>query len=622
MLEEVAVSLRNQPLRRGLIAGFAVTLFGSFLALGCVQGPKGAFNRVWGPESYASKTSKALKGLGKKETAVDEQKEKLAEAKDGKAKPKKDSLAQASGTKEAAKKSGLSNTSKSKKSEIAENDRSRSFLSRLGRNKSTKIDDVEDPFLKDLQKDVAKDRKRTEIAANTRKPAPKGQPKPATAAPAKPGIAFAKGFDTQLSQLKADVAREKALAEVAKKKAEAEAAAMAAAKREVDALLTQARAADKHGEMAQAQKLAKTADELVTSRRIVFTAGEERPEDFLQKLRDKQVALAAQEHAKKLAELAKSAPALTDDDSIELKRAEDVHRSATKVATKTPAAESRTSVGRSNALRPSVGNRAPELPEEIELAERPAPQVQIKVQRVAVSQPLPRQIDNAVETRIVSPATAHVTVSQIPLTRHVAAAPLIHSGVKPQVRETALTRDMIFDSRVVDWRFPLESRKGPAVSDYREVQVSYEEPARGSRPSTGTQQARVTANSGQWRAATEGRVRTNRGTIVNAKGDFASARLSHDAEIESSRVQMSSHTAAGNQFIETAATTDAAPELLPTTGDENGAQAGIDPVTPTAPKTVAGASNGWSFVLGACFAGICALGLALGTRVRVEKPRS
>jgi hypothetical protein len=78
-------------------------------------------------------------------------------------------------------------------------------LSPFVKKRDPKASDVEDPFLKDLN--------RTELAANTRKPATKNVPK-GTAQ--KPGVAFAKGFDTQLTQIKKDVAREKSLAEALK----------------------------------------------------------------------------------------------------------------------------------------------------------------------------------------------------------------------------------------------------------------------------------------------------------------------------------------------------------------------------------------------------------------------
>ncbi|MGE3314610.1 MAG: hypothetical protein AB7O26_05790 [Planctomycetaceae bacterium] len=563
------MSLRNQPLRSGLAAGFAVTLFGSLLALGCVQGPKGAFNRVWGPESYAAKTTKAIKSFGKQETAVDE-KEQLASAKNSKKKTDKDALAKSSSS--SSTKTGASKrSSSSKEAEIAKSEKG-SILAPFSKKRNPKSPEIEDPFLKDLKK--------TEIAANTRKAPAKNTPNMQ-----KPGVAFAKGFDTQMAQIKSDVAREKTLAAALKKKTEAEAAAMAAARREVNELLTQARAADKRGDLAQAQKLAHSADELVASKQIILASGEERPEDFLQHIRERQV---VQENAKKAAAaLASAVSSGSDDDLLELRRPEEVRRDLAAAATRKPAAQPARPALKPTAERPAVA-------EEVELvAAAPAPQVQIKVQRVAVAPPLP-------------------------LPRRLAAVTPQRGG-KPVVRETEMTEEMIFDSHVVDWRFPLENRTSPAASDYKEVQVSYQEVAR-QRTSKG---ARVTANSARWRSANEGHVRSNRGSVVTADAANDAPRFSRDDlhETGSSRVQMSSHTDRGSRFADISAKTlsESAPELLESTGNEQSLETANAPAAQAKP---AESSHGWSFAFGFFFAGLFAVGVALRNRVRIEKVRS
>jgi hypothetical protein len=190
--EEFTVSLRNRPVRRGLVVGFAVAFFGSVLALGCVQGPKGAFNRVWGTDGVASKTAKSLKSLGRRgEKDIDEEKA-LAEKdkKTGKKNSKKGDILQASGEKPESK----------KKSEPAGRSwitRPAQFASALSngitaapfiQKREPKSNEVQDPFLNEFE--------RIDIAKNTatKKPSAKS---PVAAPASRPANTFAPGFDAR-----------------------------------------------------------------------------------------------------------------------------------------------------------------------------------------------------------------------------------------------------------------------------------------------------------------------------------------------------------------------------------------------------------------------------------------
>jgi hypothetical protein len=289
-----------------------------------------------------------------------------------------------------------------------------------------------------------------------------------------------------------------------------------------------------------------------------------------------------QENAKKAAAaLASSAAAISDEDMLDLRRPDEIRRD---VAAAAPAK----SVAKQS--RPAANPTAtpalePELVEEV--AAVPAPQVLIKVQRVAVAQPLPHHL---------------AANSERP------NAQVGRRSSQSVVRETELSQNMIFDSHVVDWRFPLENRTSPAASDYEEVQVSYEEPVRPRSPKS----ARVTANSGGWTSAKHGHVRTNRGSIVTAEGNRNAPRFSRDEmnDAGKSRVQMSSHSVHSKRIADVKAKplSGSAPDLLESTGNEQLIET-ANAATPTPQNPQPESSNGWSFILGVCFAGIFAVGL-------------
>jgi hypothetical protein len=129
--------------------------------------------------------------------------------------------------------------------------------------------------------------------------------------------------------LKADVTREKMAAAAALAAAKApvppkamvaarpkvetpkkvESPELVAARLEVAALLKQARAADQHGHFDRAMEFARAADDLASARGLHLNPNENRPEDMLQRLREKKFAA---ESGSRLAALRKASPEISN----------------------------------------------------------------------------------------------------------------------------------------------------------------------------------------------------------------------------------------------------------------------------------------------------------------------
>ncbi len=572
MVEGFAVSLRNQPVRRGLVAGFAVALFGSLLALGCVQGPKGAFERVWGTDGVASKATKSLKSIVRREDEVDpETAEKLNLVdKKNHSKKSRGEILQASTTKSGSDEKEKSGRSWIKKpaqlaSSLSNGIIAAPFVKKRNPNES----DVQDPFLAEIS---------PQQIAKSSTPAKR----PAAASGARPGNAFAPGFNTQMAQLNAEASRDRAAATMlaqansakanaAKAQAAQQALAQArsqaianmkegprpktpetkaespelvALRKDVAELMRQARAADQHGHLNRAMELALSADALAQSKGLKMAPNDNRPEDLLQRLREKQFAF---EHSSKSASLLASAPVVTphaesilqgqkrmvEGEGIDRKEAAPRNETSVNV------------VSREFEEGPALGSirHADELKEDLVHAIAPQPRSAVangqrRTPSHSIHRANPESLTGLFPEGGWQPAEFEDRQPQAP--RQIQELP-------PAIpMPVASTGEMIVDTNAIHWRFPPRPRFIPDV--VRKNEVNFTKNARpapvstpGAAPSAapkvalavGTTEttppnAKASSNRGARLASYTARVQSNRGTAVNsirpASGDTSSRR--------------------------------------------------------------------------------------------------
>jgi len=538
------VSLRNQPIRSGLVAGFAVVLLGSFVALGCVQGPKGAFNRVWGPDSVASKTAKGAKKLvsfGRdQEKSVDE-KQALAGKTDDRRESTKRGIAQVSGEKPASRSAESAGRARiSKHSAVASAAPKGAVVAPFVQKRAPKSGEVQDPFLDEF--------KRVDLAKTERAKAPAGKA-PSAGPVIVPGTGFVPGFDAQMAQIRASVAQEQAAVEKAKLDREK----IAAARIEVEKLLKQAHSADEKGQMEQAVKLARAADNLAHANGVLFAPNEDQPEDLLQRLRDKKVrAIAAQKKAEALIAAgtphvdvahAAAAPSETADSGLRHANEFIVNDTLSQPAAPAP--------------KPALAAAAPAL-HDANLV-RPA------------AAPLPERHSQPGVTVVRSRGSAH--------------------------------NEMIVDSRTVDWRFP------ERVSS--DVSVAASSVGRTKRQSTAALD-RAPLQRGAVVNAAGTATRFTRGDSDDQFSSVNGLRWSSHVDREGESVKAGRWVRSGSpddepEFLQPMEEGQAAPELL----DETAAAPHRAPAS-SSPELLT--TGGQSFLIGLGVAAAIAVGLGLWHR--------